>query len=72
MHNEIIDGFEKGITAIQEGVTRTEKNVTDLSAALKSVQDENERLQSDLSKVHRLCLARATAGVTAPEPGHGQ
>jgi len=41
-----IEEFSEGFTEIKEGITRMDKNITDLSASLKTVQDENERLQT--------------------------
>jgi len=69
METTPIEEFTEGFTEIKEGITRMDKNITDLSASLKTVQDENERLQTEVTKVRRLCLARASAGVTAPSRG---
>ena len=69
METTAIEDLGKGITEIKEGITRTEKNITELKASLKGVQDENGRLEDEVTKVRRLCLARASAGVTAPSRG---
>jgi len=69
METTAIEELGKGITEIKEGITKTDINITELNASLKNVQDETERLQSEVTKVRRLCLARASAGVTAPSRG---
>ena len=69
MEITVIEEFRKGLTEIKEEVTRTDQNVTGFTTSLKAVQDENERLQAELTKVRRLCLSRASAGVSAPSRG---
>src|SRR5688572_3942168 len=53
--------FRIGITEMREGISTNTKNLTDLQTALRSVQDENARLTSDLDKVRRQLLAYPTS-----------
>src|SRR5437867_2780789 len=69
MQTEVIEEFRKGLTEIKDGITNTEKNVTDLTAGMKKLQEENDRLQAEFTKVRRLHLSRTAAGITAPSPG---
>ena len=69
MQTEIIEEFRKGLTEIKEGITKNDKNLIDLNAALAAVQGDNERLEKEMTKVQRLCLARASAGISAPTRG---
>jgi sugar phosphate isomerase/epimerase len=56
----------KGLTEIKDGVTKTDRTVTDLNASLKSVEEENERLQSEFNKLQRLYLNRQTSTLHHP------
>jgi HK97 family phage major capsid protein len=69
MQTEIIEEFRKGLTEIKDGVSNTDKNMNSVSAGLRKLEQENERLEAELTKVRRLCLARASAGVTTPSKG---
>src|SRR5438105_3629985 len=57
MQTEIIEEFRNGLTEIKDGVTRTDANITGLNARVQKLQDENERIQADLTKVRRFSLS---------------
>ena len=69
MQTEIIEEFRKGLTEIKDGVANTEKHVTSLTMAVEKLQQENERIDAEFTKVRRLHLARASADFTAPSRG---
>ena len=56
-----IEEFRTGISEIKKGVESHNKDVADLKSALKSVQDENAKLLTDLDKVRRQLLTLPTA-----------
>src|SRR5258706_5554097 len=64
-----IDEFAKGLTEIKEGISASDKKLTELATALRKTEAENERLQAEFSQVRRLHVARAAAGITAPTRG---
>ncbi len=69
METAIIEEFRKGLTEIKDGVTNSDKNLSEMNLALKAVETENQRLEQELTKIRRLCVARAAAGVTTPSRG---
>src|SRR6266566_3282742 len=69
METTFIEDFEKGLTEITDKMTTTDKTVSSLSATVEKLQQENERLEAEFTKVRRLHLARAGAGIAAPSRG---
>src|SRR5207253_8981073 len=49
------------LSEIKEGITKTDKDYTDLKTGVQKLQDENERLQADFNKLQRLYVARQSA-----------
>jgi len=64
MQTEIIEEFRNGLTEIKDGVTRTDANITDLNVRVQKLQDENERIQTDLAQVRRRALSSHVSRVT--------
>src|ERR1043166_2832150 len=69
MQTEIIDDFTKGLAEIKDGISATDKKLTELDAALKKTEAENERLQAEFNQIRRLHVARAAHGITTPARG---
>jgi len=68
MEIAVIEEFRKGLNEINEGVTSTDKKLTGVSTALKAVQDDNERLQTEFAKLQRAYLNRQSSGACQPAP----
>jgi len=73
METSVIEEFRQGLTEIKAGITRTDKTTTDLGATLsatkaevKALQDDNEKLALELSKIHRLYLNRQSSTIHHP------
>src|SRR6266568_3434467 len=60
METQIIEEFRKGLTEIKDGIARTDQNLNDLAATVKSVGEENEKIQAEQNKMRRLQLARSS------------
>ena len=69
MEITIVEEFRNALSEITEDLTKTDQSVAETNTALKAVEAENDRLQTEVTKVRRLCLARASAGVSAPTKG---
>src|SRR2546423_6685585 len=61
MQTEVIEEFRKGLSEIKEGITKADKDYTDVKTGVHKLQDENERLQADFNKLQRLYVARQSA-----------
>src|SRR5256714_5108407 len=61
MQTEVIEEFRKGLSEIKEGITKADKDYTDVKTGVQKLQDENERLQADFNKLQRLYVARQSA-----------
>ena len=57
METPIIDEFRQGLTQIRTGVESTQNEITDLSAALKDVQRDNDEIRKQLDKLRKTQLA---------------
>src|SRR5713101_4267492 len=69
MEATVIEEFRKGFTEIQDEVTNTDKLVASLTDGVKKLQEDNERLQAEFTKVRSLCVGRTLAVRSAPTPG---
>ena len=69
MESTFIDEFRKGLTEINDNLTAGDKKLTDLSASIKKVEADNDRLEAEFTKVRRLHLSRTAAGFSAPSRG---
>ena len=69
METTFIEDFEKGLTEITDKMTNTDKTVSSLTATVEKLQQENDRLEAEFTKVRRLHLSRTAAGFSAPSRG---
>jgi len=69
MQTELIEEFRSGLTEIKSGIAKNDQSITDLNTAVKSIQDETARQQSEMNKVRRLVAARAALHHSAPSRG---
>ena len=61
MQHELPDQILNGLTEVKDNITKTQQSVADVNTELKSLKEENERLQSEFSKLQRLYLSRQSS-----------
>src|SRR2546426_3910969 len=68
MQTEIIEEFRSGFTEIKNGITKTDKTISELNAGIQKLEDANEGLQAEFNKIRRLCMSTQCASRNTPQP----